>query len=116
MKHEYILDYHIYQGEALFEIDDSLFTEERALEIVRFFSWDVPVWETATEVVMRRYALLVIFMETLKYYNVEQTKNGPFYDLLSLCPLDGRSGITLKNAKPYIFKEEYINQSHKKTS
>jgi hypothetical protein len=106
---KYKFEYGYSEGEAVFEVDTTKFTEEFAQATLGFFMWDFDGDADPIDEVMIKYAIEAIQTATFGNLNTYGVKES-FNEKEGFCKVDGSSGITLIHVEGYVFDENNLKR------
>lgn len=100
----YEFDYQLGDASATIVIDTEIFTEEMAVSILEFFTWE---WDRDADLITeaaKKYALEVIQVATEQRYNVRGVRQ-EFDSKEGFAPFGQKYGIQLKAVERYEFTD-----------
>jgi len=106
----YNYNYNFYAAEVQLKVDTSVFTDEKAQDLLDFFSWRYDKEKPPVDELLKKYALMIIEVATAENYNEEGVKE--WFDKAEGCiKIDGSEGLELIYVSSYEFDEEELTIS-----
>ncbi len=101
---KYFFDYDYGKASCEIEVNENLFTEEKANDTLSFFSWDYDKDADPVDEVVKKYALLSIEKATEGYslYSLQEKQFEGFYQM------NGKHGIKLVDVEGVEIDDYYL--------